>query len=72
MLKPWGRSSRRLGGTDLEWQTQLQYAEDIQDAIFDHIVTDAREFKEIIQEHKAIKAVLASAGLFLPPPLDVS
>ena len=37
----------------LEWETQLQYAEDIQGAFFDHIITDAWEFEEIIWKYEA-------------------
>ena len=38
---------------DLTWETRLQYAEDIQGAFLDHIVTDPKELDDIIQAHKA-------------------
>ena len=34
----------------VEWQTKLQYAEDIQDTFFDHVTTDLQEFEEIIRK----------------------
>ena len=48
---------------EIEWQTNLQYAEDIQGAFFDHVITDPREFEEIIRRHK-------ESGNSTPPPLD--
>ena len=48
---------------EIEWQTKLQYAEDIQGAFFDHVITDPKEFEEIIREHEA-------SGRPDPEPLD--
>ena len=38
---------------DLNWETQLRYAEDIRGAFFDRIITDVQELEDIIKAHKA-------------------